>query len=173
MKPFVTNKGVNGEKLTLIESEHILSIDVDVAEILNSFFSDATTSLDINENRCILNNISGIVDFIDILKHPSILKIKEKVSGPVYSFNAVTLEDIVLKIRNLNPNKASIVSNIPIRNFKENIDICGPALHPIVNNAIYDCKSPEKLANITPLHKNDDKTAKKKYRPISILPAGT
>ena len=38
MKPFLTNKGVNGEKITLIESECILSVDVDVAEILNSFF---------------------------------------------------------------------------------------------------------------------------------------
>ena len=78
-----------------------------------------------------------------------------------------------MEIGNLNPNKVSIVSNIPIRNFKENFDICGPALHPIVNNAIHDYKFPEKLklADITPLHSNDDKTDKKNYRPISILPA--
>ena len=66
MKPFLTNKGENGGKITLTESERILSVDIDVPEILNLFFSDATTSLDINENRYIPNNTSGIADSIDI-----------------------------------------------------------------------------------------------------------
>ena len=74
-------------------------------------------------------------------------------------------------MRNLNPNKASTVSSIPIKNVKENFDICGPTLYPIVNNAILDCMFPDKLklADISPLHKKDDKTDKKNYRPISIL----
>ena len=178
MKPFLTNKGVNNEKITLIENERILSADGDVAEFLNSFFSDATKTLGINENRYILNDTLHMVDSIEIAlkkfeSHPSILKINEKVGESVFSFNTVTLEDVILEIRNLNPNKASIVTSIPLRNLKENADICGPALHPIVNNAIHDCIFPDKLklADIAPLHKKDDKTDKKNYRPISILPA--
>ena len=53
-----------------------------------------------------------------------------------------------------------------------NIDICGPTLYPILNNGIQDCIFPDKLklADITPLYKKDDKTDKKNYRPVSILP---
>ena len=120
MKPFLTKKGVNSGKITLIENESILSADGDVAEFLNSFSSDATKSLGINENQYILNDTLHIVDSIDIAlkkfeSHPSILKINEIVGGSVFSFNTVTLEDVVLEIRNQNPNKASIVTSIPLR----------------------------------------------------------
>ena len=95
----------------------------------------------ITENRYILNDSLDITDPIDTAlkkfeSHPSILKIKEKVSASPFAFNTVTLEDVQLEIRNRNPNKASTFDSIPIRHFKENIDICGPTLHPIVNNGI-------------------------------------
>ena len=53
-----------------------------------------------------------------------------------------------------------------------NIDICGPTLYPIVKNVILECMFPDKLklAEISPLHKKDDKTDKKNYRPLSVLP---
>ena len=97
---------------------------------------------------------------------------EKKVSGSDFSFNTVTREDVEYEIRKLNPNKASTCNSIPARNLKENFDICGPTLYPIVNNAIQDCIFPEKLklADIAPLHKRDDKTYKKNYRPISMLP---
>ena len=141
LKPFLTDKGVNTPKITLIANA-----DVEVAETLNSCFSDAINSLHINENCYILNDTLDLTDPIDIaLKKfeslPSILIIKDKVSASPFTFNTVTLEDVQSEIRNLNPNKASAVSSIPIRNFKENFDICGPTLYPIVNNAILDCIS--------------------------------
>ena len=61
--------------------------------------------------------------------HPSILKIKENVSGTRFSFHTITLEEVELEIRNLNPNKASAYNNIPVRNLKQNFDICAPALY--------------------------------------------
>ena len=45
IKPFLTDKGVNSNKITLIENDKILSVDGDVAGTLNSFFSDATKSI--------------------------------------------------------------------------------------------------------------------------------
>ena len=57
---------------------------------------------------------------------------------------------------------------IPSRNLKDNYDICGSILHPIINNAVDDKL---KLAVIGPLHKGEDKTDKRIYRPISMLPA--
>ena len=174
LKPSLTDKGINTPEITLIENQLIVNADVEVAETLNSFSSDATKSLHINENRYILNDTLDLTDPIDIAlkmfeSHPIILIIKVKVSAS--PLNTVTLEDLKSEIRNLNPNNASTVNSIPIRNFKENFDICGPTLYPIVNNAILDCMFPEKLklADISPLHKKDDKTDKKNYRPISIL----
>ena len=133
-------------------------------KLLIPFFSDVTKSLDINENRYILNDTLDITDPIDTAlkkfeSHPSILKIKEKVSASLFAFNTVTLEDVQLEIRNLNPNKASTFDSIPIRNFKENIDICGPTLHPIVNNGIQDCIFPDKL-KLADLHRYIRRTIK-------------
>ena len=122
----MTDKGVNSQKLRLIESNQILSADIDVAETFNSFFTDAPKSLSINENSYIINDTLGITDPIDIAlkkfeSHHSILKIKENVSGTRFSFHTITLEEVELEIRNLNPNKASAYNNIPVRNRKQNL----------------------------------------------------
>ena len=172
----MTNKGQLSNKITLIESDAILTEDDKVAETLNSFFSEAPGSLDIIENRYILNKTEGLNNPIDIaLKifehHPSILKIKNVIKSN-FSFHTVTIDDIVHEIKGLNTSKASAHSSIPVKNFKHNWDISSPALHPIINNAISECTFPSKLkyADIAPLHKNDDVTNKKNYRPISMLP---
>ena len=72
-----------------------------------------------------------------------------------FIFNTITLEDVVLEIRKMNPNKASGSNSIPVRNFKENVDICGPFIHHILNHAILGCTLPNKLklADIAPKHK--------------------
>ena len=138
-----------------------------VAETLNSFFSDGPRNLDI-ENTYLLNPTEGLTDPIDRAlrkseSHPSILKIKENVSMSLFNFNAIRLEDVVLEVRNFNPNKASTSDNIPVKSLKENYDICSKVLHPIINKAILECTFPDKLklADIAPLHKKDDTTNKK------------
>ena len=39
MKPFLTDKGINSDKITLIENDKILDEDGEIVEILNNFFS--------------------------------------------------------------------------------------------------------------------------------------
>ena len=172
MKPFLTDKGVNSQKISLIENEKILSTDVDVAETLNSHFSEATKSLSINENSYILNKTINITDSIDVaLKkfelHPSILRINENVYMTSFTFNTITLEEVEFEIWKMNPNKASASDSIPVRSFKENVDFCGLVIHPIVNNAILDCMFPNKLklADIAATHKKDNKTDKNTIGP--------
>ena len=87
----------------IIIFENALITDIDVAETLNFFFSDAPKSLSINENSYIINGTLGITDPIDIAfkkfeSHPSILKIKENVSGTRFSFHTITLEEVELEI---------------------------------------------------------------------------
>ena len=178
MKPFLTDKGIHSGKITLIENDKILSEDGEVAETLNVFFSDAPKKLGIVENSYILSNTSNLTDPIDVAikkfeSHPSILEISRRVTGAHFSFDTVTLQEVKQEIRKLNPKKATASNSIPARNLKDNYDICGPALHPIINNALQDCIFPNKLklADIGPLHKAEEKTNKNNYRPISMLPA--
>ena len=50
--------------------------------------------------------------------------------------------------------------------------MCGPVLLKLINNALSNNEFPDelKLADVTPILKNDDSTNVKNYRPISILP---
>ena len=51
-------------------------------------------------------------------------------------------------------------------------DIINNYLSSIYNNAKNDSIYPEqlKLADVTPIHKKEDKTLKKNYRPVSLIP---
>ena len=62
---------------------------------------------------------------------------------------------------------------VSLQKVLENVDICAPVLHPIVNDALQDFLFPDKLKlpHLGPLPKGDEKTNKKNYRPISLLPA--
>ncbi len=56
--------------------------------------------------------------------------------------------------------------------LKENCDICCQPLHCIFNDCIEQSVFPDdlKLADMTPIFKKVDRTAKKNYRNISVLP---
>ena len=71
--------------ITLIEGENIISSDMKVAEIMNTFFATSATNLDISGYNIISipdpnqDKISNIVSMFT--NHPSISKIKEMVKG--------------------------------------------------------------------------------------------
>ena len=82
VKPLFSEKAQNVQKITIVKDRNLLSKDEDVSEILNDYFKNAVTSLDINENKFLLTESNGNSDPIDhILKRyrlqPSVLKIKE------------------------------------------------------------------------------------------------
>ena len=76
------------------------------------------------------------------------------------------------EIWRLNPKKATTFKNIPAKVLKSNSDICSESLQLIFNNCIENGLFPDslKLADITSLHRMDEKTRKKDYRPVSVLP---
>ena len=86
--------------------------------------------------------------------------------------NEFSAEDLKNLIHALNPNKSHGPDNISIRMLL----ICGdPILVPlylIFRNIIQTGTYPDqwKHANVTPVHKKDDKQKIKNYRPISLLP---
>ena len=59
MKPFLTDKAVNSDKITLIENDKTLDEDGEVDEILNNFFSDVPKNLGVVENSYLLSDTSN------------------------------------------------------------------------------------------------------------------
>ena len=172
-----SNNEQNGKKITLVHENEIVSTDEEVSEKFNSFFKNAVTSLEIQENKFLLSDTCGINDPIEIaLKkykvHPSILKIKETVSESTFSLKVISSSDVEHELKSLNSKKANTFKNIPPKLLKENFDICNDTILRVINNGIRTSQFPNdlKLADVTPIFKKVDSSDVKNYRPISVLP---
>ena len=99
-------------------------------------------------------------------------KIEEaRVSSDCFSFKLV-IEDICKKILALNASKTTPSDDTPTKIIKNNPNICSKFFQANLNNTIETSTFPEQLkyADVKPVFKNDSRTDKKKYRPISIVP---
>ena len=75
-------------------------------------------------------------------------------------------------INSLDPKKASVEQDIPVKMLIVTNDISSCYLTNIYNESKEEQIFPDslKLADVTPIHKKDNKTTKEKYRPVSLLP---
>ena len=103
-------------KIVLVgQNENIIFREHLVSEELNNFLKNATKSLQINENPCIMNEQSDIID--PIIKrinkyqhHPSILLINSKLSSlESFSFNKINNFDMEKQIKRPNIKKSSYI----------------------------------------------------------------
>ena len=85
MKSLSSEKHFISKKITLLEGEKVLTDDADVAETMNSFFSNGAERLDIKGFSTNDFTHDPDISFIDNMiekfrNHPSIIKIKEAMS---------------------------------------------------------------------------------------------
>ena len=138
-----------------------------VAETLNTFFSDSVKSLDINGYQ-FPNKTIAKLDFIEnainkFKEHPSIIRIREKIKpNKKFDFQSTTIEQVANEMSKLNRNKPTTQNTIPAKILIENIDIFAPVITNTYNDSLNIGKFPTclKKADMTPVHKKDDKTNK-------------
>ena len=134
----------------------------------------------INEGDLFITNISDKASLFNnyfakqctLINTPSVLPgFKYSTNYRIESIN-FTPENIVSLIRNLNPNKAHGWDGVSARMLK----ICDKSIVPplliIFKNSLETGIFPStwKKENIVPVHKKQEKTLIKNYRPISLLP---
>ena len=168
VKPLLSNKVVSNEKITLIENNNIIENDEKTATVLNNFFSNVITSLNIpqyNETEPVSQNINDplIAAIIKYRSHPSIIAIKDKCNSDLhFNFSFVEYDEIMKEINNLKTNKATQNTDIPTKLIKENSDIFADFIFENLNDCIAKSLFPSSLKNatITPVHKKGTKTSK-------------
>lgn len=179
-KPLVTGKSKIKSKITLVENNEIVSDDQKVAEILNNNFVDAVTNLGIEKlyvGEVEKKNHSTMEQKIDSIleeykSHPSIVMINHKVTVTTkFKFKETTAEKMYDRILSLNSKKATPEDDVTVDVLKCTADIIDQYLADIINENIHDNNFPSslKVQNVTPLHKDDDRSLKKNYRGVSIL----
>ena len=177
VKPFLSDKTPFNAKITLIEDGEVISSDNEIANVLNTFFSNIVSNLNLPEYPISNPYYNKIRDPVlkAILKckdHPSIKAI-ERVpkSKDLFNFSNVEKREILQEIVCLDASKACQDTDLPTKIIKENADIFTDFIHPSINASINNGDFPSflKLANVIPLFKKDCKNSKDNYRPISIL----
>ena len=172
VKPLFSDKpGKSQKNIVLIEKDEIISKDEKVADKLNNFFIKSVGNLDIKHYTPPNENVADNLD--DIIKqyenHPSILKIKEHINVVnKFKFSEITVNNINEEIENLDPLKASIKDDLPAKILIKCKDIVSEHLTKMYDSKNICCfPKALKLADVTPIHKKEETTLMKNYRPVS------
>ena len=178
VKPLFSDKQKSFQRdIILVENEKITSNKQEVAEKLNNFFIEAVENLDIesylpeNINNFSNGNLQYIID--SYANHPSIIKIKENMSKDCnFSFQNVSPQHFENAILQLDIRKSSPDNDIPSKILIKTYDIVSEHLSKFYNIAKTNYQYPTslKVAQVVPIHKKDDNTVAKNYRPVSLIP---
>ena len=176
VKPLFSDKQkYSNKEIMLMEGNTLISNDKEVAETMNTYFIESVENLDIIPYICEITHDTKTVS--EIIKkfenHPSVLKIKEYVNTEEkFSFTEVTSDEFQCEINQLDIKKATVENDIPAKVLIGTKDIIAGHLSSIYNNSRDDKNFPNslKLADVTPIHKKEERTKKENYRPVSLLP---
>ena len=176
VKPLFSDKqkGIQSD-IIIVENGVTTSDKTKVAEKLNNFFVEAVDNLGIEPYLIQNNNVSkNTQDIIGKYEnHPSIKMIKENIKDDnKFSFQDTTPEDLHFQIQNLDTKKAMVENDIPTKILVQTNDIVSNYIRNFFNQSKNKQLYPTtlKIADVTPLHKKEEKTLTKNYRPVSLIP---
>ena len=177
VKPFLSDKCPLNEKIIIVQNGEIISNDKEVAEVLNTFFSNIVSNLNIPEypvNDPFIDNINDPIlkAIFKYKNHPSIKAIEKVLKlDKLFNFNKVDKEEVFKEIIGLDASKASQDTDVPTKIIKETADLFTYFVLPSFNGSFDNDGFPTflKNANIIPAFKKGSKNLKDNYRPISIL----
>ena len=175
MKPLFSEKAMSTDNITLIENNEMISDDHEVAEVFNSFFSNAVKNLNIDSYEHFsfdeyflckeIENEDLVQRAIEKYEnHPSILKIKQHTpDGSHFSFKQTDLESVTKEVANLDESKATPIESIPAKILKDASDIVCPKIVLDFNSSIKTGIFPQnpKLQTSLPFSKRMSNSPKK------------
>ena len=175
VKPFLSEKSPSNGKITLIENGEVISSDNETADVLNTFFSNIVSNINLPKypipnlyyNKIRDPVLKAIVRYKD---YPSIKAI-ERVPKSTDWISNVEKKEIFQEIVCLDASKVCQDTDIPTKIIKDNIDIFTDLLHPSINASVNsgDLPSFPKLLNAIPVFKKDCKNSKDNYRPLRFV----
>ena len=150
VKPMFSDKKTFNTNINLVENKDIISDDNEIADCFKNFFENTVKELKIDMDPNILSKSSHediiLYNIEKFKKHPSILKIKEVTNmDKTFTFNFVTLDNMIKKISNLDLTKSNPLTSIPTKIVVSNSDIFAPILYNNFNNNIINGVFPKKL----------------------------
>ena len=189
VRPLFTDKIQTKSKITLIEKkvlkengkvnevEKIITDDKAIAEIFNEFYVNIVPNLKISmENNFdteFVKTENPVLNAVNKYKnHPSVIMIKEKIKPiETFSFFPVQYDDVLRKIRNLDPSKSSQQTDIPTKILNYNSEYFAGYFHENIDFCFENSCLPSdlKFADVTPAYQKNSKNSKDNYRPVSIL----
>ena len=132
VKPLLSNKIISNEKITIVEGDKIIRSDKETAKVLNEFFANVVTNLNIPQFNQIDRTSENIRDpvikaIVKYRAHPSVIAIKENcTSKSNFNFLFVEKVDVLKEIKMLQSNIATQNTDIPTKLTKDNADcFCG------------------------------------------------
>ena len=180
VKPFFSNKGERVSNIQLAEHNELFQDDQKISDELNTFFKNAVSNLNINENTYLINHDSGnFSDPVDkaICKykfHPSILLIKSKLENQkLSSFQPISKFDMEIEIQNIDLKKATTKNAVPPKILKISCNTSTETSHNLFNECLITGNFSDnlKLVDITPVFKKKDSLNKENYRSVIALPS--
>ena len=133
--PFLSDKVLSTERITLIENDRIINIDNGIANIMHIIFSTIVINLNVLEYHDCEGMSGNITDPILKAKsycrnHPSITAINRvSNSHNLFSFDISNKEKILKEINSLGHTKTCQESDIPTKIIKENAYIFSKIRH--------------------------------------------
>ena len=177
VKPLFSDKLKSNEKFTLVAIDKIFTQDTEVAEKLNSFFSNVAKNPKIpeyNETNPLAEEIANPIlkSVLKYDKHPSVTAIRNLNIRSHFEFSFVSVDDALKEIKKLNCRKAAQSTGILVKTLKDNVHIYEGCICGFFNESVNCCKFPSisKRAKVIPVFKKGYRGSKETYRPVSILP---